>query len=322
VGIDFSLFHSNQLSVETWKDIFKNVQENVSVYIDNEEINKKYKNDTSIVFKIDDLSDKVNASAIIINEFCYEIRIGRRLIQLLREYSWKVIDQHPAPFQHVKRDKDNQEELHNAADALLYFWIDYILFHEWSHIILGHCDHIASKNESLFEEFQYEENNADTNNDRDIERISMEYEADKFGSRFAIGRLSVIWEKWADSFYGKRDVSLVLVDYLLSFHYLFDLLENTANENKARKTHPDPMDRVFVFKTSLLEQIEGSDSFPTINEDTANVILSLASIAYWNESGKDNEWILESNNKAFENINGYVECLDEMELESFRLMKA
>ncbi len=163
------------------------------------------------------------------------------------------------------------------ADYLLYMWLDFIFWHEYFHIMLGHCDYVLSN--ELYELPEKPLNEHELN----IKR-TLEAESDAFAARLSFGRLH-IYKSSLDSSIGEvYKPEELYYDYALSIFFLFGFFEALKTPEDKRE-HPLPAERSIIFLSFIPEM--GKHIQLTVTEDELLSYLVTAFFEYEKFMGRE-----------------------------------
>lgn len=295
--ISFDNLHNAKWKPEEWQDIFDNIISNANKVLHGD-INQTFKNpNITIDFIIDDLcqyfdSEKINACAMIINEEKYKIIFTRRLIQILSHFSRKILD-YDIIFKHLKRTEENREKLMGLSDTAFYIWVQFIFYHEWSHIVRGH---LATNNRKYKIDKWFELSNDNVKNKIKIVDIrALEADADRWGSSFMIGNYSIVFNDIYKMFYTDIPKEDALYDYILMLIFLFDLFDILEGKSRVEKDeasfeHPEPEFRALLCITTLIDN-NTIELFSNISKESKLKIVQKASLSYFLKFRNYNETV-------------------------------
>lgn len=198
---------------------------------------KLYKNECEIICEIDDLNITVNARVnhLAINQ--YKIIIYRGMIDKLIEQSIRVAQEAHQLF-NVPNNK-----IENLQRNLYEIWINFIICHEWGHII---CGHLTYKNR----DYWIEEENEVNNIDKDLS-YTMELEADTWASRLCLGYFAENKDRISLNLYDVRESENLWSFYFNSIFFLFE----TLSVDKHNESHPPIIFRVLSSLKLLVREI-------------------------------------------------------------------
>lgn len=310
-----------QVGDEYWKDIRENITHNFYQIIGNDALTNailKYKID--VEFSLDnDTMTKVendpNAYAKMLSDKKYEIAIGKKLLILLRHYSYKIIDYNTI-FPDLIRNDDNREILRKISDAIFYYWMDFVCLHEWSHIVKGHLNYVHRYPSDIYA--AYYEFNVNQNQQDNI--LYFEIDADRFAGKLLLGRFVLSLQELKKHF--NFETESLLLAFNIGMLYLFDLFFLLSGHK--RESHPAPFDRMVLLNTAFSEALY---LYPSLLDNmTEQKLMELTQESFnifFKEHGEDyarldyNELI----KGVFDLLDGYKQFLRNVELSKYQILK-
>lgn len=300
---------------EDWQEIFDEVVQEAERIILSPAARATYKDpNVTVSIEVDIFRHEKNARARIVSDKNYKIILDAGLVAWLFDLSKTIIHDCPLIFYDIDRnDEDNTDQ---AAAVLFRLWMNFIVLHEWSHIICGH--HKFSLDKTLWLEIPPPETSL-TPKLTNAQRICLEAEADAFAIKFLATFHYFSWRIMSEELYGdlfrrKR----VAYDTLTGLILLFEAFEtiNPRNQDKAA-THPSPDQRIFiatVFFLSEFNQYPQQDSF-----NLAEVVVMVNIDYYLFKKGRNQEDFLSltAGMELFMNQVGHT--LATMDREDYRL---
>lgn len=317
----------DQLTVTTypkeyWDNIIQNLKHNMNEMINTEVQNVLQKESLDIDFILDSdpdrpsLENDPNACAEKLSEIKYQIHIGRKLLILLRHYSYKVIE-YNLLFSDIVRNPENKEFFNKVSDSLFYFWMDFICLHEWSHIVQGHLNYLDEKNlllNSTFFEF-YSTNSFSQNK----KILYLETDADRFASRVLFGKMSARLEIMKN--YLNKDTETILSNLLIGMLYLFDLFFLLKGKNK-RSDHPSPIERMVIVSTGMNEALHINPKLLDISEKELGNTFQKSLMTFMMKHGHEYNVDPISLAQQFPKLlKDYIDFLSNEKLNSYSLFK-
>jgi len=305
------------LGDDYWNDIVNNITTNINQLINKNLIEKLLTQHIDVDFILNIESDEnmendLNAYASQISDNRYQIVIGKKLLILLRHYSYKIID-YPLIFPEIKRNDSNKKQLNIISDAIFYYWMDFICLHEWSHIVKGHLnykDYLNNKSQPFYE-FNILQND---NND-----IYLEVDADRFAGRILLGRFGLSINKLKKHI--ESDTETLISNFNIGMLYLFDIFHFISNENH-EDSHPTPFYRMIILLTSLAEALHMNNKILDISEDKFATITQSIIFNFTLEYGKDYNLDPEKIKKDFPDfLQKYLMFIKDIKLEQYQIIK-
>lgn len=235
---------THPLSPETWQTIFDNAKANA------DQVLKQYQNRFSITYLKPDLCgykdrEKINAHAKKVSHLNYEISVYPQMVEALRRYSWLV-----ASYKDIFKSLGVTNKIRTKmADTLMYMWLDFIFWHEFFHITLGHLE-LLVPNTTLFE---FGSNTKELSEDDLWFFRTLEGEADAYAARMTFTRFNGYkhsLNKLVCPDYAERDMYF---DFFLGLNFFFGLFETLRNKACTQRTHPLPAERNFIVQSFLPE---------------------------------------------------------------------
>ena len=212
----------------------KNESESYSNQIINNKENDLYfKRKINIDILLDrDILNDPNASVYKIDDYNYEIVIGKKFLVLLNYYSSEIVNKNLI-FNKIDRIEVNEEKLYKINSLIFFFWTQFIILHEWAHIVNGHLD---LKN---FSDPYYEFNSTiKTNNESDI---FLEMDADKLAGQLLINQFLIILNDLEIEF--QEDKITLIDNFHKIMYHLFDMFFR-IHEKNIKSSHPSYYDRI------------------------------------------------------------------------------
>lgn len=237
---------------EDWQALFDEVIQEAESIILSPAALATYKNpNITVSIEVDNLRHEKNARARIVSDSSYKIILDAGLVAWLFDLSKTIIHDCPLIFYDI--DRANDVELDKAAAVLFRLWMNFIVLHEWSHIICGH--HKFSLDKTLWLEIPTLDIPT-TSKLTNAQRICLEAEADAFAIKFLATFHYFSWRIMSEELYGdlfrrKR----VAYDTLIGLILLFEAFEtiNPRNQDK-EATHPLPDQRIFIATVFFLNE--------------------------------------------------------------------
>lgn len=227
-----------------WNYVLKNIDELYNTTFNENELNKYLKENIKINFSFfRNIDNEPNAFVEKINEKEYNIVLGKKLIILLMQHAYKVIDEN---YIYSDLNRKQIDLMHNIAQDCFYLWIDFICLHELSHICRSHF-----KDNGKYFKFNKEV-------DENHNNIFYEIDADRFAMILATKRFSAMIYNIKKTI-NKNDKEIIK-NYLISMTYLFDLFFLIEGENKS-SGHPSPLQRISFVLTAFCESIKDENLF-------------------------------------------------------------
>ncbi len=316
-------------------EIIDDIQSDFDIYIDNEEVKKAYRKAINIKLEvkyIEGYDYHKEKAKVTKREDLYLIEIYVGLIERLYMFAEKVITEHLEMFFGDRKLYETQKYF--FKDFLFMTWINFIILHEWSHILCGHLDYLKIKginiieaNNTVFWEDDYtnNENNIEFDN-LELKRI-FELEADSKASTFILAyfieklsqynnilRIDSLNEIWKHYY------------YILSF--LFNFLDDLRDKSKAEiySTHPTPLKRLVTMTLFIVgelnERKELKKFAPNVNDINSFFITQIYTFQVRTLNKRLEEIYEEQTREAdyiFTKVSG---ILDKSGINDFRLIKA
>jgi len=282
---------THPLSPEAWQTIFNNTKANA------DQVLKQYHDRLSINFIKPDLCEnkdreKVNAHAKKISHLNYEISVYPKMIEALRRYSWLV-----ASYKDIFKSLPETNEIRTKmADNLMYMWLDFIFWHEFFHITLGHLE-LLEPHTTLFE---FTLNAKELSEDELWFFRTLEGEADAYASRMTFTRFNGYkhsLNKLVCPDYSERDMCC---DFFLGLNFFFGLFETLRNKECIQRTHPLPAERNFIVQSFLPEVDNAILKKISLNKDELAQLVSHAFIKHESFMGEKEEDIVMRLKKSME----------------------
>ncbi|WP_375724254.1 hypothetical protein LXN10_01785 [Arcobacter sp. KX21116] len=185
-----------------------------------------------------------NACVIKVDINHYKIVIFPKLIDELFRHAHFVMS-YSKIFKSLDR---NHKDINVLTESILLYWLDFIFFHEYAHIIWGHLDFKVNENYQINE---INNNNEFSDDEIEIIRV-LEAEADYYGSRFAFGRYNLSKTNLYEYFNAKCDEYEMIEDYILSINFLFEWFADKCKEVNETRLHPLPYERLSVILEGIM----------------------------------------------------------------------
>lgn len=259
--------------------LFEKVKRDFRIYAENDEVTKYYKktiNVDIVIISVGDNSVKPIARADKFGNY-YEIQISAEFIDRLYKYAEKISREKLDFFFGTKELMQIQKEY--FRDILFFTWINFIMFHEWSHIIAGHLDYKASKpgsknhsNSFWIDDYQETKNNDDVIEDLELNQ-ALELEADSKASLFILSYIINNMTLYNDILLREVNVNNIWAHFYYILSILFNFLEDMRPKNSNSEfdsTHPSPMRRLVtmtMFIIGELDEREMLNKFRPVNEN-------------------------------------------------------
>lgn len=231
------------INKDTMEFILNSSKENIEQVINNKHIvfQKKVSIRLTPYSEIDENNNTMNAEVFINNERNFEITIYPKLIEELYFYArFAVSNKHI--YKSINRSDENLSLLINS---IVIFWLDFIFFHEYSHILLGHLDLDFIPNAKLLE----------LNNRKDKKSISnknllllrtIESEADSKAAELSFARFYLS----KDLLYEKLNIECSsdekVFTYIYTLSFLFEWFDDLEAGNNYKRTHPFAYERLLT----------------------------------------------------------------------------
>lgn len=183
---------------EVWQALFDDVVQEAERIILSPAARATYKNpNITVIIEVDIFEHEKNARARIVSDSSYKIILDAGLVAWLFDLSKTIIHDCPLIFYDI--DRENDIELDKAAAVLFRLWMNFIVLHEWSHIICGH--HKFSLDKTLWLEIPTL-NIPATSKLTNAQRICLEAEADAFAIKFLATFHYFSWRIMSEELYG------------------------------------------------------------------------------------------------------------------------
>ncbi len=237
---------------EDWQALFDEVIQEAESIILSPSALATYKNSNiKVDIEVDNLRHGKNARARIVSDYNYKIILDAGLVAWLFDLSKTIIHDCPLIFYDI--DRKNRVEVDKAATVLFRLWMNFIVLHEWSHIICGH--HKFSRDKALWLEIPPPDQ-LSSSKLTNAQRVCLEAEADAFAIKFIASFHYFSWRIMSEELYGdlfrqKR----VAYDTLIALILLFEGFESINPRNQDKEaTHPSPDQRIFIATVFFLNE--------------------------------------------------------------------
>jgi len=275
---------SINISTEKIKSLYSSIKDNIEQIIKNDlisfnqPINIKFLDYDEI--HVDDFKI-INAVACKKSENDFEILIFPGLVKELYMYARFVVS-YGKIFKSIKRNNKNIEPL---VDSVFFFWLDFVFFHEYFHIIMGHLDLDIVKSFKIHEI----EKESELNEIKDLQKeiyIALEAEADGKAAEGSFIRFLLNRENLYNYFGVKCSDEEKIFDYLLLINFLFEWFMKQQIYNRTEALHPSSLERLCIV-THFIEKIE-FDKHKSI-EPINNIGILVAQAIILHQSGLSND---------------------------------
>lgn len=278
-----------------WQTLFRKIESDSEQIMMSPSAQKTYKNKAiKITVRVDDTKgdQSKNAKARIISENNFEILIDAGLIKWLLEESLAIVEDCPYLFFGLDRDK-NQDIINELAKELVFdTWIDFVVCHEFSHILGGHV-----KRSELI----------------GIDRHSLEAEADATAATLMAYPMMIMAKFRSYSLTDDGD----LYNRLLSIFLLFELFEATSDGDN--QTHPAPKMRAFVFASFFMKSSQiYSPTYSNINIEKISGMVSYTYHIHWRRISLDDYESLLSEFSDFCSLTGLT--ISNLDMKNYRII--
>ena len=241
---DMDNFDVSKFSYETWNVILKNLNEQKDDFFNEDKLNKQLTSKIKInAFLFQNIEDDPNASVEMVADNEYDIIIGKKLITLLLQQAYKIVD-NGYIFSDIKVDTDLRDLI---AQNYFYIWINFIYLHEFSHIVRSHLNSNTKK-------FRFGDDYSESK-----KNIFYEIDADRFAMMMTTRRFSSLVNNIKKVL--NRNDEEIIENYLMSIAYIFDLFYLIEGENISTNSHPSPFQRIYCVFTAFCEAIKIENSF-------------------------------------------------------------
>ncbi len=320
MSININELSTAKLDFNYWQDIIKNIKHNLDQIIDNKHMSKILKYDIDIEFVFDDLGSEEkfgpNACAKYIDteNNKYQIVLGRKLLTVLRHFSFKVID-YDDIFPKIPRTEINREKLSKLSDTIFYLWVDFICLHEWFHIVRGHLNY---GHENLNKNFQIDEFSKNKYFDDNEINLYLEIDADRFAGKVLTGRFSLMQESLAVML--NLNEEDMVEGFSIFMIYLFDLFF-LLSDNSRGKVHPSPSERMVFLIAAMQEAIHTNPKLFNLTEEK---FLSLTETALKKHYKKhEEEYILNAKDIliTMKTLDTYTKIIKDIKLNDYQILK-
>lgn len=290
-------------------EVVKQVKKIADFYNNSLNDDSLYKEGTSvkILFSVDDRKYARNATARKDdpNKHEYSIVIYGGLVGFLHEEASKIKDK-------IDLSSYDDKQIRYLECFFFDIWINFILCHEYGHVISGHLEY--SKNAEWLE---FDEDNASSyQKDNQMDCYSMELEADMWSGRFSLERFSMVYKELNKMLNEDENSTKAWDFYFLAVIVLMYLFEHKEN-----KTHPPTLSRTITMLQSAHYQINAQSDLksilPDISHLTSDYIIKIL-VDYL----KDNsEYILEKYEMDQDIMSKIESHIKKMGLSNMRLTK-
>ena len=297
----------SDFDIEYWNNIFKNVKQNVDEIIKDDLSHTYLKYPIEINFYLNqNIKNDPNAYAEKISDGKYNIHIGRKLLTVINNYSYKIIEE-KLIFKDIKRSEENREILLNLASSIFYYWMDFICLHEWFHITRGHLEY--------YNKPYYEFNILSEQNEEDI---FFEVDADRFA-------MNVIAKKLASNMKNlktiiKEEDKVLIKNFTMAMMYLFHIFF-LLNDKNIRGSHPSPLERINIIPPSIAESMHNQNTFTIPENELYKLLMDNVSL-FISKHGKEyNVNIEEYKTNFLKLLDNYLLFKKEKKIEENQLLK-
>lgn len=240
-------------------EVIKSIEKTTSFYNDSLNDDSLYKEGISvkILFSVDDRKYARNATARKDdpNKHEYSIVIYGGMVELLYEEARKIENR-------INLSLFNEEQIRYLKSFFFDIWINFILCHEYGHVISGHLEY---KNTNKWLEFDEDNSSIHQENEK-MNLYSMELEADMWSGRFSLERFSMVYKN-LNKVLGDDEKSTKAWDiYLIAIIVLMYLFENVTNN-----THPPTLSRTITMLQSIHDEINARPDFKSIFPDFSHL---------------------------------------------------
>lgn len=257
---------------QTWPQLFEAIRKHATKYFSSDEIKLTYKNpELDIDFDINDLEHAVNAHAKKKSANKYEIRIYAGLIAELDRYAQDAFDRYPFLFSIPDGHTVSRER---AVSYMFFTWIDFIICHEWAHIISGHLE--------ITNHAQWNEISDSPIIEQPDLRKALELEADSRATAFTLAGLADSWKDTTMNIYGNCDHNIAWRGFFHSMLMLFDFFEEKQkNIPIEKRTHPRAFYRAYTFQRFAINERDRIEGLPEIEGNDPNLFFAKIVIDFY-----------------------------------------
>ncbi|MDN5067968.1 hypothetical protein O8C94_04145 [Aliarcobacter butzleri] len=255
-----------------------------------------------------DIVNDPNASVYKIDNYNYEIIIGKKLLALLNFYATQIVND-ILIFSKIDRIEENTEKLHKICNVIFFFWTQFIILHEWAHIMNGHLEL------KIFSDPYYEFNaNIKANNESDI---FLEMDADKLAGQFLINQFLIILNDLEIEL--QEDKITLIENFYKIMYHLFDMFFRIYGKN-IRTSHPSIFDRIHAISTIFGEQLIARKDLLKMSEEKLEEIgnKSIFEFTIYLENYNLDKSKLLSDFE--ENYDKYLKFIEDIELDKYKIL--
>jgi len=264
------------ISEEKVKSIHDSCKENVEQVINNEaliftqKVNFEFISYSNIV---DENKEKINADVFKNEKEIYEITIYPKLIRELYYHSRFVISSKNI-YKSIERTDEN---INILIDSIIMFWLDFIFFHEYSHVLFDHLSLDFIPESRLFE-LNPRKKSKLNNKDLSLMR-TIESEADSKAAELAFARFYLSKNNLYEKLKIKATDEEKIFTYIYSLSLLFEWFNDMENKNNYKRTHPLAYERLFTC-ISFISYLEGKKITNKIQIKNISNITIFALLSY------------------------------------------
>ena len=303
--------HNQQMDTNYWNDILKDIYLCTNQIINNKENDLYFKRKINIDILLDrDILNDPNASVYKIDDYNYEIVIGKKFLVLLNYYSSEIVNKNLI-FNKIDRIEVNEEKLYKINSLIFFFWTQFIILHEWAHIVNGHLD---LKN---FSDPYYEFNSTiKTNNESDI---FLEMDADKLAGQLLINQFLIILNDLEIEF--QEDKITLIDNFHKIMYHLFDMFFR-IHEKNIKSSHPSYYDRIHAISTIFGVELLEKKNILKISEEKINEIgnesIMEFAILFLKDYNLDKTKLLSDFDETYDK---YLKFLKDIELDKYKILE-
>ena len=257
-----------------------------------------------------DIANDPNASVYKIDDYNYEIIIGKKLLVLLNFYATKIVNDNLI-FSKIDRIEENTEKLYKIRDVIFFCWTQFIILHEWAHIMNGHLE--LKNMRDPYYEFNA---NIKTNNESDI---FLEMDADKLAGQLLINQFLIILNDLEIEF--QEDKITLLENFHKIMYYLFDMFFR-IHEKNIRSSHPSCYDRIHAISTIFGVELLEKKNILKISEEKINEIgnesIMEFAILFLKDYNLDKTKLLSDFDETYDK---YLKFLKDIELDKYKILE-